>query len=266
MASFVQHGFHVRLWCYRPLDVPVGVEVSDASTILPESDIGRFTQAGVKGSVTSFSNLFRYTLLAQHGGWWFDSDVLCLKPSDQFFTDREYVFGYSRSDVVASGIMKIPSSFAQIVCDEAVLIGNRNNWTFHWGEIGPQLFTSVAKREGVIHHACPASVFIPIAYFNALLALDPDRAEEVEITCEHSHTYHFFNEILRQNAIPKALMPPVGSYLHSQFIRFDPSLATLPALPVKTFRKLCVKPLPMHSIKFLSRSLWSLVKRRYFGH
>lgn len=263
MTSFVHHGFRVRLWCYRPLDAPPGVEVCDATSLMPEADIARFTQAGVKGSVASFANVFRYRLLAEQGGWWFDSDVLCLKPHDQFFMDREYVFGYSRSDVVANGIMKIPSSFAQIVYDEAVMIGNRNNWTFHWGEIGPKLFTSVAKREGVIHHACPASVFIPIAYFNAFWALDPDRAEEVEIICEHSHTYHFFNEILRQNAIPKFLMPPEGSYLHTQFTRVDPSLATLPALPIETFRKLCIKPLPMHSIKFLSRSLWSLVKGRY---
>ena len=265
MASFVQHGFHVRLWCYRPLDVPVGVEVSDASTILPESEISRFTQGGVKGSVTSFSNLFRYTLLAKHGGWWFDSDVLCLKPATSYFLDSDYVFGIETRDLIACGVIKAPAAFASRMCEELILLGEQKGWDFNWGDTGPILLTRIAKQEGVDRHAQPVHVFYPKGPVDALGALDPDQAAVFDEACEQSHAYHFWNEVFRQHAIPKSLMPPIGSFLYSQFVKADPSLASHPSLPIETFRRLCYTPVPvpLHSIKFLTRSLWSLVKRRY---
>ncbi len=265
LASFVHHGFRVRLWTYRPLEVPQGVERCDAGSILPEADIARFTQAGVKGSVTSFSNAFRYRLLAEHGGWWFDTDVFCLKPSDQFIADREFVIGWEDVGIIATGVMRVPASFARLLYDEVLEIGVRNGWTFRWGEIGPKMLTTVAVREGVDHHAFPKHVFYPMGPVHALSALDPERAGDFEAACAQAHTYHLWNEVIRQHAIPKMLMPPEGSYLHTQFVRIDPSLAALPALPVETLRRLSFKPepVPLHSIKFLSRTLWTVVKRRY---
>ena len=32
------------------------------------------------GSVSAFSNLFRFTLLYKKGGYWIDADLLCVKP------------------------------------------------------------------------------------------------------------------------------------------------------------------------------------------
>ena len=37
-----------------------------------------YTDALHVGSVAGFSNLFRYELLRRDGGWWVDTDVLCL--------------------------------------------------------------------------------------------------------------------------------------------------------------------------------------------
>jgi hypothetical protein len=51
-------------------------------------------RAGIgRGSVSAFSNLFRYYLLHQMGGWWVDADVVCLSecvPATPIFMGWEY--------------------------------------------------------------------------------------------------------------------------------------------------------------------------------
>lgn len=80
LSSFVKHGFQVNLWCYPPAlkQVPYGVILCDASTVLPES----VTYQHRLGSWAPFSDWFRFALLYKHGGIWADTDIICLRPFD----------------------------------------------------------------------------------------------------------------------------------------------------------------------------------------
>jgi hypothetical protein len=97
IRSFLAHGFTFRLWAYdRDLTpIPAGVLVEDANDVIPEDRVFRYPENGQidvgfgKGSYAGFSDIFRYKLLYDHGGWYTDMDVTCLKPPD-FATD--YVF------------------------------------------------------------------------------------------------------------------------------------------------------------------------------
>jgi len=112
IKSFVHFGHEFHLWLYAPLEnIPAeGVVLRDAASILPESAIFRNAAAdpisGVgKDSIGAFSDLFRYKLLAEHGGIWVDMDVTCLQPFD---CADEYWFRAHRVGIIGN-IMKCPA-------------------------------------------------------------------------------------------------------------------------------------------------------------
>jgi glycosyltransferase involved in cell wall biosynthesis len=111
LNSFVRWGHEFNLWLYDPPETPLpaGVHPRDATRILPRERIFRKRmrdpETGVgKGSVSPFSDLFRYKLLYELGGVWVDMDVTCLRP---FNFDNEYVFRRHRLGVVGN-LMKCP--------------------------------------------------------------------------------------------------------------------------------------------------------------
>src|SRR5262245_26326073 len=77
MTSFLQNGHDYHLFAYGPLtNLPHGVELIDANEVIPSGSVFRDS----RGGFSSFSNYFRYKLLLDRGGWWADTDVVCLQP------------------------------------------------------------------------------------------------------------------------------------------------------------------------------------------
>jgi hypothetical protein len=110
--SFLDHGHEFHLWAYSKIrtTLPREVVIQDATEIIPNAGIFKKrdtdTETGVgKGSLGApFSDIFRFKLLYEKGGYWVDMDVTCLKPFN--FSD-EYVFRTHRIGVVGN-IMKCP--------------------------------------------------------------------------------------------------------------------------------------------------------------
>ncbi len=69
----MKHGHSLSLHCYQDIDVPAGVKKVDARQTLPFEEFFVF-----ENSPSAFTNIFRYKLIAETGGWWIDTDVLCL--------------------------------------------------------------------------------------------------------------------------------------------------------------------------------------------
>jgi hypothetical protein len=111
LKSFLKHGYTFNLWLYNPLvtKIPDEVRVRDASEIIPRHDVFKYkykNQFGHgKGSYAGFSDIFRYKLLYEHGGWWTDMDVTCLHPLD---FDTDYVFRTHHDLPLVGNIMKAP--------------------------------------------------------------------------------------------------------------------------------------------------------------
>src|SRR6476659_583016 len=71
LRSVLGHGHALTLYCYKePIGIPAGVDLADASAILPESAVLRDST----GSVALFSDWFRYELLQRGLGTWVDTD------------------------------------------------------------------------------------------------------------------------------------------------------------------------------------------------
>ena len=84
--SFLRHGHEFHLYTYTPVgNVPQGVTMRDAREIIPLSlvDYTKFPRLAI------FADLFRYKLLLDKGGWWVDTDTVCMRPFD---FPEEYVF------------------------------------------------------------------------------------------------------------------------------------------------------------------------------
>src|SRR5262245_15998828 len=74
LSSFFAQGHSVHLYTYDAIEkVPQGVTLRDAATVLPSSQVFRNRLGKGKGSLAAFSDLFRYKLLLDEGGWWVDA-------------------------------------------------------------------------------------------------------------------------------------------------------------------------------------------------
>jgi hypothetical protein len=131
IKSFLNQGHTFVLWTYEPvINVPANTTIKDANEIIPKKDVFTYkyyNQFGHgKGSYAGFSDLFRYKLLYELGGWWVDMDVTCLKP---FVFESQYVFRHHHKNGLVGNIMKCPpKSDLMLYCfEQASKLINEDN-------------------------------------------------------------------------------------------------------------------------------------------
>ena len=86
ITSFLRQGHDFHLYTYGPVgNVPEGCVIKDANKILSQKDWNykEFPRLAL------FADFFRYKLLLEKGGWWVDTDTICMRP---FTFPQEYVF------------------------------------------------------------------------------------------------------------------------------------------------------------------------------
>lgn len=108
--SFLKNGFEFNLWCYdKILNIPDGVIIQDANKIISREKIFIYKNQNKyghgKGSVSGFSDLFRYKLLYDFGGIWTDMDITCL---ERFEIKDSYFFRYHHQIGMVGNFMKTP--------------------------------------------------------------------------------------------------------------------------------------------------------------
>jgi len=109
LKSFIDNGHEFHLYTYEDVDnIPEGIIIKDGNEILDKSEIFRYQN----GSVSAFSNLFRFTLLYKKGGIWVDTDVICVKPF--LFEDEIVIMSepdkYYNENIITSCFIKLPQN------------------------------------------------------------------------------------------------------------------------------------------------------------
>jgi Glycosyl transferase family 2/Alpha 1,4-glycosyltransferase conserved region/Glycosyltransferase sugar-binding region containing DXD motif len=212
LRSFIDWGHAVDLYTYdTSLVVPAGVRVCDAAELIAEDRVFVYQAEGFgKGSPSAFSNFFRYTLLVEKGGWWIDTDVVCL--TDRIPVDDEF-FARQDADFVAPGTMYFePRHPVMMQCLEQATKLGRN---VKWGDTGPRLFTRVLEEQGRLDRAAAPSVCYPIHYSQAVEVLRPSRAADLAARIEPALFLHVWNSTLVHCGVQKGCRPPKGSLLRS---------------------------------------------------
>jgi len=189
MRSFLAHGHEYHLYAYEKLDVPRGVVLKDARVIVERKHVYRQPC----GSYVHFSDVFRYKLLAERGGWWVDTDVVCLRPFD---FRRDLVFGWQSAEEVNNAVLfaKPGSRHMRILYD----LARRCPPDAPWATPGPILLTKVAKALGILNRAEPMSSFYPIPCNDFLELIRRNR--EVP---PRSYAVHLWHSIFVTTRIPE---------------------------------------------------------------
>jgi mannosyltransferase OCH1-like enzyme len=192
ISSFLLNGHEYHLYVYNDLKyIPAGTVVMDASEILPSS---RIFQYKCRPSYAGFANFFRYKLLLKRGGWWADTDTICLKPFD---FPGEYVFSseinHKGREVVNAGAIKAPPAsdvmaYAWDVCQR------KNPARLVWGETGPGLMAKAVIRFGLEKYKMSHKAFCPIDYEEWRKVLQPGFELLFD---ERTYAIHLWNEMWR---------------------------------------------------------------------
>lgn len=203
VASFLRNGHTYHLYVFEDVkNIPAGTIVKDANQILPSKNIFQYTGSR---SYAGFANFFRYKLLLERGGWWSDTDVVCLKPFD---FSEEYVFAsekFKNKVLLTCGVLKAPAgsdvmAFAWGACQ------TKDPGDLVWGETGSRLLTEAVKKFSLGQYQKSHLVFCPLDYLEWNRVLEPT----AEITFDETTcAIHLWNEMWRSAGQDKN-----ASYLH----------------------------------------------------
>ena len=207
IQSFLDHGYTFHLYAYQTVEnVPAGTVVLPGEQILPADSIFCYRKGYGKGSFSAFSNLFRYKLLLDRGGWWTDLDCVCMKPME---FDDEHVVGNERPPggelQIASGLIKAPPGsrllkFCWDACRKVDLS------QIKWGQIGPRLLTKAVHTAGVPVCVVGPDGFCPIDYWNIWQLIEAGHAPP------NCYSIHLWNSRWRKERLdPDASLL---SYVH----------------------------------------------------
>lgn len=192
IASFLRNGHEYHLYVYDELrNIPTGTMIKDANQILPRSSIFQYREYA---SYAGFANFFRYKILLEHGGWWADTDTICLRHFD--FPD-EYVFSSELCEgreVINCGVIKVPKgspviAYAWEVCQ------TKDPQELRWGETGPRLMSEAVTRSSLEKHVKPYTFFCPLSYSDWGQVLEPETNDLLD---EGGYAIHLWNEMWRK--------------------------------------------------------------------
>jgi len=199
ISSFIKNGHDYHLYTYSDIKyVPVGTTIMNANEILDSDKIFCYQTGEGKNSYSAFSNFFRYKLLLDRGGWWADTDMICLRPFD---FEEEYVFStehYNGGDQITSGLIKTPPgsdviNYAWDVCQ------TKDPNKIVWGEVGPRLMAAAVEKFSLHKYAKSHQTFMPLGFEMWMQLLMPN----LNMEFKNSYTIHLWNEMWRRSGMDK---------------------------------------------------------------
>jgi hypothetical protein len=217
IKSFLTHGHRFVLYVYGEVkNVPPGCALEDATTILPEERVFLQRSGMHVGSPSTFSNQFRYELLRARGGWWTDTDILCLKATIQ---DTPYVFAKEDEETYNCAVLKAPaeSDFLR----EAIKWSSRVGGDAGFAEIGPTLVSKLVRDLRLESFAWRREELYPVRWQNALELFDPTQADRLEAEVASSTFLHLWTNMLRVANVLRDVRPPESSYLDRRYSEYQ---------------------------------------------
>jgi len=243
IASFLHHGHEYYLYTYGEIEgIPEGTTVKDANEIVPLS----FLHYKDFPNLATFADFFRYKLLYVNGGWWVDTDVVCVKPFD---FNQDYVFASEYTDVKKSiegiylnnGIIKAPrdSELMMNLWSKCLSMDIKN---IPWGDSGPRLLTKTVKNLGLQKFEMAPSVFCPVSPWE--IKKFKDNADIFEPPDE-SYAVHMWDEMWRRSGEDKYKFT-INSFYHNFYRDFV----------IKPLVKSEKKPIKITKDNLVIKSLW----------
>ena len=210
IKSFIDNGHTYHLYVYNKVkNVPKRAIIMDANKIINKREI--FTYRN--GSYAAFANLFRFIMLYKKGGYWVDTDIICIKPFD-IKTDiviatepnKEYnenvITSFfiklpKHSNIALQGI-KIQNSFKNKILDGTIL----------WAA-GHKTVKILVKKYNLDKYIKKWDTFCSCSFKHMRSMLSPNYKPNNNIITKLQDApnnmicIHFWNEVWRRNRINK---------------------------------------------------------------
>ena len=202
IRSFLAHGHEYHLWAYGPVDnAPLGCVVRDASEIMPYVSFPFYAQ---------FADWFRYALLYRYGGWWVDTDLVCLKPFD---FGREYVFSSETHENVPNAlnnvVIKTPAG-APILRYMMEHCAETSREGLPYTALGPKLISTAVEKFGLSENIEPPETFCPVPYHD-LPQFDQERP------IPPAHAIHLWHGMWKTAKRPMNIFQGLYGRLHDRY-------------------------------------------------
>lgn len=204
IKSFIKNGHSFQLYVYEDVkNVPKETTLLDANSILPEEQIFRLNRGSHAGSLTAFSDLFRFKLLLEKGGWWVDLDIVCLKPFD--FNSPYVITSEYNSPNGPSGpsnaVFKVPKDdeFIEACFTEAMSLC-LNPKDLRFGENGFKLIREMVKKHRLESFVTPPETFAPISWWEYRTLVEHTNSFP---DLSNSYAIHLYNEMWRTEMLNK---------------------------------------------------------------
>jgi Glycosyltransferase sugar-binding region containing DXD motif len=230
MRSFLRLGHEYHLFVYDSVNVPEGVTLVDAATLVPRDKIFFFRNGftGKADDIGPFSDLFRYKLLLELGGWYVDVDTFCVSagiPSDirAWAKENERVEGKT---IINGAQMCLPKGdpLAMVLYKKCVARGidsaRREDW-------GPNLLTEVIPNLGLKPDVFGSTAtFYPVDWISAFTLTLPSYRDDIQNKVTSAMFLAAYQSFFQYCGIDLARTPPAGSYLHELYETLAPERMT----------------------------------------
>ena len=208
IKSFQKLGHQFILYTYGKVrGIPSGTIVKDGTKIIKKKDLFKF-----KKGLLPFSDIFRYKMLYEKGGYWVDLDMIALKP----LKFREpYIFSSERTiqkgpyrnrtktEIANIGILKAPpkSEFYKELfdrCIEEEKKGVKENIQFM------RTMREVLEEYGFEKYVKPAKMFCPLDWWHTKDAFYPPccikkydvSGYSIDSVLKKAHCVHMWRSIM----------------------------------------------------------------------
>lgn len=224
IRSFLANDHIYHLYCYGDVEgIPEGAVVKDGGEILPESRIFTYREGFAAGSPTAFSNFFRYKLLLERGGWWVDTDIVCLRtfdlPDDRLWATEQWE--PPERLIVSTSVIKAPPGDALMAWawHECQKVDTANAM---FGQLGPRLLQAGVDELGLHAFMRPHTFFSPIPFFDWRKMLDPS---QVWVMGKEVYGVHLWNQMWASGNVDRDEQYPDGCFYEQLKRRFPESWA-----------------------------------------
>jgi hypothetical protein len=225
-------GFKVIVWSLTPhKNLPEYVEGRDSIEYFDPKVLNRITQYYssetaekiTHSNIALYSDFFRAAVLAKLGGWWFDADVVVLRPAQDYVdlaATRTVVVGHEQSAWISFGIGVLHFVNKNLAVDYFNTMRTKLenvSGDLPWAFFGPKFATHYLIGKGVINDALPENAFYPIPFADAPKMYQRAKKRECNRMVEGAYAIHWWNSAWHSKEYGNT--PPVGSFFEELFTK-----------------------------------------------
>lgn len=225
-------GFKVIVWSLTPHeDLPDYLEGRDSSEYLDPSILdkvfyyfhGDAPEKVRHANISLYSDFFRAAVLAKLGGWWFDADIVVLRPAQDYLdlaATRSVVIGKEQSSHVslANGLMHFTNKHLAVEYYNMLLTKLENvSGGLPWAFFGPTIVTHFLLTKNLLKDALSEEAFYPISFMDAPKMYKLYYKGECKQLIEGSYAIHWWNSAWHSKK--HGNIPPKGSFFADLFVK-----------------------------------------------